>query len=183
MTASVWGGVPSECTFQRLRHSGSILVKNGTACLAPKFNHTNIGSSKNTFHWAKSEINWPLLRDVSTCNFCWYNWLKSAPNGDIYTRCTSMKYQLSSLKHVKFGRMMKNALFKVCSIACYTFFSSFGQLVNTTPVKNFPIYYEPFIVIFSHLRTNQSGTQQVRDSSMQTSGNLITQVWWVNLME
>ena len=51
-------------------------------------------------------------------------------------------------------------------------FPSSGQFVNTTPVKIFHFYYEPFFgSFFSHLRTNQSAAQQVRDPSMQTSGN------------
>jgi len=53
-------------------------------------------------------------------------------------------------KHIKFGRMIKRDLFKICSIASYTFFPSFGQFVDTTPVKIFPFCQEPFI--FSHLR-------------------------------
>ena len=40
---------------------------------------------------------------------------------------------------VKFGRMIKSALFKVCSIACYTLIPSFGQFVNITPVKIYPL--------------------------------------------
>ena len=53
-------------------------------------------------------------------------------------------------KHVKVGRMIKSALFKLCSIACYTFFPSFGQFVNTKPVKTFPFYCEPFFEPFFH---------------------------------
>ena len=37
--------------------------------------------------------------------------------------------------HVTFDRMIKSALFKVCSIAYYIFFPSFGGFMNTTPVK------------------------------------------------
>ena len=80
---------------------------------------------------------------------------------------------------------MKSALFKVCSIACYTFFPSFGQFVNTTPVKIFPLLLQTIHrAIFSHLRTNQSATQQMRDPSIQTSGNLkesslVTKPHWV----
>jgi len=68
--------------------------------------------------------------------------------------------------------MIKRDLFKVCSIASYTFFPSFGQFVNTTPVKIFSFCREPFIEPFFHIfiRT-QSAAQQVRDSSMQTNGN------------
>ena len=35
--------------------------------------------------------------------------------------------------------MVKSDLLKVCSIACYTFFPSFGHLVNATPIKIFPL--------------------------------------------
>jgi len=93
------------------------------------------------------------------------------------------KYEMTIFflkKHVKPGRMIKRDLFKVCFIASYTFFPSFGQFVNTTPVKIFPFCREPFIEpFFSHLRTNQSAAQQVRDPSMQTSANLLrrSQVW------
>ena len=41
-------------------------------------------------------------------------------------------------KHIKFGRMIKSALFKICSIAFHTFFPPFGQFVDTTPVKSSP---------------------------------------------
>jgi len=68
--------------------------------------------------------------------------------------------------------MIERDLFKVCSIASYIFFPSFGQFVDTTSVKIFPFCREPFIEpFFSHLRTNQSAAQQVRDLSMQTSDN------------
>ena len=43
------------------------------------------------------------------------------------------------------------------------------RAIYTTPVKIFPFCREP--CIFSHLRTNQSAAQQVRDPSMQISGN------------
>jgi len=71
----------------------------------------------------------------------------------------------------KFGRMIKRDLFKICSIANNIFLPSFGQFVDTTPVKIFPFCREPFIESFFHLRTNQSAAQQVRDPSMQISGN------------
>ena len=51
-------------------------------------------------------------------------------------------------KYVKFGRMIKRALFKVCSIASYTFFPSFGQFVDTMPVNIFSLCREPFIEPF-----------------------------------
>jgi len=82
-----------------------------------------------------------------------------------------MKWRFfSQKKHVKFGRMIKRDLFKVCSIASYTFFPPFEQFVDTTSVKIFPFCRESFIESF-FLRTNQSAAQQVRDPSMQTSGN------------
>ena len=70
-------------------------------------------------------------------------------------------------KHVKFGRMIKSDLFKVCSIACCTFFPSFGQFVNTTPVKIFPFCCEPFTETFFHIFVRCSASA----SSMQTSEN------------
>ena len=57
------------------------------------------------------------------------------------------------------------------SIPCHTFLPSFGQFVNTTPKKSSPFLRTIHRAIFSHFRTNQSAAQQVRDSSMQTSGN------------
>jgi len=65
--------------------------------------------------------------------------------------------------------MIKRDLFKVCSIASYTFFPSFGQFMDTTPIKIFPFCrkpFEPFFHIF--VRTK---ALQVRDPLMQTSGN------------
>ena len=54
-------------------------------------------------------------------------------------------------KQVKFERMIKIALFNVCSIVCYTFSPSFDQFKNTTSVKIFPFCYEPFIELFFHI--------------------------------
>ena len=62
-----------------------------------------------------------------------------------------MKCGFLFLKHVNFGRMMKSALFKVCLTVCYTFLPSFGQFVNTTPVKIFPFCCESFIEPFFHI--------------------------------
>jgi len=73
-------------------------------------------------------------------------------------------------KNDKFGRMIKRDLFKVYSIASYTFFSSFEQFVDTTPVKIFPFCREPFIDPFFRLRTNQSSVQQ-SVWPIETSGN------------
>jgi len=88
-------------------------------------------------------------------------------------RCTSMKWRyFSQKKHVKFGKMIKRNLFKVCSIACYTVFPVFRTICGYHASKNLPLL--PRIIhraIFSRLRTNQSAAQQVRDLSMQTSGN------------
>ena len=59
------------------------------------------------------------------------------------------KYEMLILKkHVKFGRIIKSDLFKVCSIFCYTFFPSFGQFVNTTKVKIFPFCREAIFYVF-----------------------------------
>ena len=70
------------------------------------------------------------------------------------TRCTSMKCRFKSTKHVKFGRMIKIALLKVCTNSCYIFFPSLGQFMNTTPVKIFPFCHKTLIEpIFLYLRT------------------------------
>ena len=52
---------------------------------------------------------------------------------------------------VKFGRMIKRALFKICSIACYTFSPSLGKFVNTKPVQIFPLCCKPFIEPLFHI--------------------------------
>ena len=75
-------------------------------------------------------------------------------------RCTSMKCEFFPKKYVKVGRTMKSALFKVCSIVCYTFSPSFGQFENTTLVKIFPLCYELFV---SHFFT--SSYEQKRRSA------------------
>ena len=54
-------------------------------------------------------------------------------------------------KYVKFGKMIKSALFKVYSIASYTFLPSFGQFVNTTSVQIFPFCCELFVEPFFHI--------------------------------
>ena len=46
--------------------------------------------------------------------------------------------------------MIKHTLFKVYFIVFYTFFPSFGQFVNTTPVNVFPFYCDTFIEPFFH---------------------------------
>ena len=83
------------------------------------------------------------------------------------------KYEMRTFffkKHVKFAGIIKNGLFKVHSIACYTFFPSSGQFLNAG--KNVPLLLRTIRrAIFSHLRTNRSAAQQVRDPSVQTSGN------------
>ena len=68
--------------------------------------------------------------------------------------------------------MTQIVLFKVFTIACYTFFSIFLAICEYHTSKNLP----PFLrnirrVIFSHLRTNQSAAQQMCDPLIQTSGN------------
>jgi len=67
--------------------------------------------------------------------------------------------------------MIKRDLFKVYSIASYTFFPPFGQFVDITPVKIFPFCRESFIEPFFHIFVRTSAAQQVRDLSMQTSDN------------
>ena len=67
------------------------------------------------------------------------------------TRYTSMMIFFPKKKHIKHGRMIKRDLFKVCSIANYTFFPSFGQFVDTTSIKIFPFCREPFIEPFFHI--------------------------------
>ena len=47
--------------------------------------------------------------------------------------------------------MIKSALFKVCSIVCYTFFTFFEQFMNTMPVKIFCIYCKPFTESFFYI--------------------------------
>ena len=65
---------------------------------------------------------------------------------DNFVKYQVYKYEMTIFfpkkKHVKFGRMIKRNLFKVCSIASYTFFPSFEQFVDTTPVKIFPFCRE-----------------------------------------
>ena len=71
----------------------------------------------------------------------------------IHSKYQMYKYEMIFFpkKHVKFGRMIKKDLFKVYSIASYTFFPSFEQFVDTTPVKIFPFCCEPFIELFFHI--------------------------------
>jgi len=89
-----------------------------------------------------------------------------------YTRCTSMKWRFFfQKKHVKFGRMIKRDLFKVCSIASYTFFPSFGQFVNTTSVKIFPFCREHSSSYFFTSSYEPKRTKRCSASVMQTSGN------------
>jgi len=98
------------------------------------------------------------------------------------TKCTSMKWRFfSQKKHVKFGRMIKRDLFKVCSIASYTFFSSFEQFVDTTPVKIFPFCREPFIEPFFHIfvRTKALLSKCVTYRCKQMVIGK-SQVWWVS---
>ena len=85
------------------------------------------------------------------------------------------KYEMifSKKKHVKFGRMIKRDLFKVCSIVSYiVIFPIFRAICGYHTSKNLPLLSRTIHrAIFSHLRTNQSVAQQVRDPSTQTSGN------------
>ena len=63
------------------------------------------------------------------------------------------KYEtiFSQKKHVKFERMIKRDLYKICSIVSYTFFPSFGQFMDTALVKIFPFCHEAFIEPFFHI--------------------------------
>ena len=64
----------------------------------------------------------------------------SAGSSSLVRNYQMYKYEMRiKKKHVKYGKMIKRALFKVCSIASYTFFPSFGQFVDTTSVKIFPL--------------------------------------------
>ena len=97
--------------------------------------------------------------------WCWVRVIEMVLS---FTKCTSMKCGFLFLKkHVKFGRAIKIASSKVCPITRYTFSPFFGQFVNRTPAKIFPIHRP----IFSYLCMNQRDTHRVRDPSMQTSGN------------
>ena len=74
-------------------------------------------------------------------------------------------------KNIKFGRMIKSALFKVCSIPCYTFFHFFFGIYEYHANKNLPLLPRTIhraIFISSYKLKHRSA---VRDPSMQTSGN------------
>ena len=61
----------------------------------------------------------------------------------------------------------ESALFKVCSVACYTF-PIYRAICEYNAGKNLHLLLR---AIFSHLRTNQSAARQVCNSSMKTRGN------------
>ena len=86
-------------------------------------------------------------------------------------------------KHVKFGRIIKRDLFKVCSIVSYTFFPSFGQFVDTAPVKIFPFCRKPFIEPFFHIfvRTKALFSKCVIHRCKQVVIGR-SQVWWISRM-
>ena len=69
------------------------------------------------------------------------------------------KYEMTIFfpkKHVKFGRMIKRDLFKVCSIASYIF-PIFRAICGYYASKNLPLLPRTIHrAIFSYLRTNQS---------------------------
>ena len=96
-------------------------------------------------------------------------------NNYVYTRWIYIKYGFFLRKLVNFRRMIKSALFKLCSIACYTFF------VNTTPTKNFPFYCEPFIESFFHIFV-RSKAQFSKCVTYRSKHVVIgrSQVWWVS---
>ena len=78
-----------------------------------------------------------------------------------------MKCEFFSKKHGKFGRIKKSMLnrllhsFPICPAIC-EYHGSKNLLFLLWTIHR---------TIFSHLRTNRSAAQQVRDSLMQTSGN------------
>ena len=77
-------------------------------------------------------------------------------------------------KHVKFGRMIKRNLntFSKYAPLLVTHFSYLSGNLWIHSSKNLPLLPRTIHrAIFSHLRTNQSAAQQVRDPSMQTSDN------------
>ena len=51
------------------------------------------------------------------------------------------------------------------------FISTFRTICEYHTSKNLPLLLRPFNKFFLHLHTNQSAAQQVRNPSMQTSGN------------
>ena len=66
----------------------------------------------------------------------------------------------------------KGALFKVCSISCYTFSLSLKQFVNSMPVKIIPFCCEPFVESFFHIFVRiKALLGKCVKSSMQTNGN------------
>ena len=83
-------------------------------------------------------------------------------------KCTSMKCEFYLWKNNKFGTMIKSV---INDSKCAP------SLVIHFPIIREICEYHVFLLrnihraIFSHLRTNQSAAQQVRDPSMQTSGN------------
>ena len=83
-------------------------------------------------------------------------------------------------KYVKFGRMIKSALFNVWSIACYTSFPSFGQFVNTMSVKIVPFCCESFIESCFHIfvRTKAILSKCVTHRRSQVVMGT-SQVWWI----
>ena len=75
-------------------------------------------------------------------------------------------------KHVKFGRLTKSGLFKVCSVACYTFSPIFRAICEYHVSKIFFFCCEPFIEPFFHIFVRiKALLSKVRNPLMQTSGN------------
>ena len=103
------------------------------------------------------------LNKLSVWPFNWLFWLPGVQvwNEDFFLR-----------NHVKFGTMINNALFKVCSIACYIFFPSFGQFVNTMSVTIISFCCKPFAEPFFHIfvRTKVTHCKQVVIERGQ--------IWW-----
>ena len=75
---------------------------------------------------------------------------------------------LKKRKHVKFGRI----LYSKYTASLVTYFPIIRAICEYHVSKNLPLLLRTIHwAIFSHLRTNQSASHQVRDSSMQTIGN------------
>lgn len=62
-----------------------------------------------------------------------------------------MKCEFFPEKRVHFGRMLKEDLLKICSVASYIFSLSFGQFVDTMPAKIHPLRHKLFTEPFYHI--------------------------------
>ena len=79
--------------------------------------------------WSQSTNNCGKFQVTYVCNWMCQTtfWIRGVQvwNADFFLK-----------EHVKFARMMKSTLFKVCSIACHISSPPFGQFVNTTSIKS-----------------------------------------------